>query len=117
MALKSPDSVNVRQSPGRGFGVFAQRLIGRGEVIERSPYISVPEREVDSVLANYVYEHGSRAAIGLGFLSLYNHSRRPNAQCYNAGRRVMEIIALRRIGLDEEVTINYGKQYKAQHWY
>jgi SET domain-containing protein len=98
----------------KGRGVFAKKGLRRGEIIEISPYIEVPPRDdrrlSDSIIESYWYEvRGKWSAIGLGYTSLYNHSKEPNADfSINAKRRTITIKATKTITRDEEITINYG---------
>lgn len=77
-------SISVKDSPGKGRGVFAQRNFKKGEVIETCPVIVLPAKEIDSLeltqLYNYYFAWGPDSkdgAIALGYGSLYNHSYNP----------------------------------------
>ncbi len=64
----------VRTVEGKGRGVFAQRLIRQGEVLEQSPVIVISAKEWESVertiLFNYCYGWGEDMALALGMGSL-----------------------------------------------
>jgi len=111
MPLRQSDAIEVKRIKGKGRGVFARRLIRKGEVIERVPVIVLPAEEVvgGTTLANYAFKWGrSQAALALGYGSLYNHSYRPNARYDDVGRQAKAFTALRDIAAGEEVTVNYN---------
>ena len=104
--------------PGKGRGVIAKAPIAAGELIERSPVLPIGSVESESAgLNDYSFawgedvegfEPGKECAVGLGYLSLYNHSDRSNVSLtrhYEANE--MSIRALRDIAEGEELTINY----------
>jgi hypothetical protein len=109
-------SVTVGIAPGCGRGIFARRKIAQGETIERAPVIVIPKKQwpdlENSVLSEYAFDWGEndeQAAIALGYVSIYNHSYTPNAQLEQLPNELMmEIVALRDIEPDEEITINYN---------
>jgi SET domain-containing protein len=105
--------VCVKEAKGKGRGVFARKLIRKGEMIERTPVFLVPFREIaagrkNPNLAHYFYLwNRTHCAITLGYGSIYNHSYEPNAQ-YRHGKMAMTYYALRDIAAGEEITINYN---------
>lgn len=109
-------SISVKNSPGKGRGVFAQRNFKKGEIIEICPVIVLPAEEIDSLeltqLYNYYFAWGldsKDAAIALGYGSLYNHSYIPNARYYkDLDNRLLKYVCIRDIQEDEEITINYN---------
>jgi SET domain-containing protein len=105
--------VCVRQVKGKGRGVFARTAISKGAIIEHSPVLIVPNKEMVGGLANpilqkyfYIWTRTS-VAVSLGYGSLYNHSYRPNAN-YEHARASLIYRALRDIKAGEEITINYN---------
>jgi len=108
--------ISVKESPGKGRGVFARKNFKKGEIIETCPVIVFPAEEVDAVeftqLYNYYFAWGTasnEAAIALGYGSLYNHSYSPNAKYQkDFENNVLKYICIRDIQEDEEITINYN---------
>ncbi len=105
--------------PKAGRGVFANKLIKKGKVIEKCPVLVLPRKDYPIVkktaLRNYYFMWGkTTSAICLGHGSFYNHSYEPNAT-YKKGikERVIEFISIKDIDKDEEITVNYhyGKPY------
>src|SRR5213078_3927008 len=82
----------------------------------RAPVIVIPENQwsdvENSILCEYAFdwgEHDEQAAIALGYVSIYNHSYSPNAQLEELlDELMMEVVAIRDIEPDEEITINYN---------
>ena len=111
--------VEVRTSPGRGRGVFVCEAIGPGDVIEAAPVIILPAGEcpaLDRTVIHDFYFHWDgdpdgegRGALGLGLVTLCNHSTRPCARVdRNYAQHTLDLVATRSIAPGEEVTIDYG---------
>ncbi|HVZ67073.1 MAG TPA: SET domain-containing protein-lysine N-methyltransferase [Patescibacteria group bacterium] len=97
-------------------GVFAANSIKKGELIEMCPIIELSEYDTmgitDNILITYSYYFGKKkekSLIALGFGSIYNHTRTPNATYkIKAEESVIEFIAIKDIKRDEEITVNYN---------
>lgn len=111
--------VEVRASPGRGRGVFACAAIAPGTVIEAAPVIVLPAADCPALDRTVIYEYYfhwdgdpdgvGRGALGLGILTLCNHSPRPCARIdRNYARLTLDLVAIASIRPGEEVTIDYG---------
>ncbi len=108
-------NVFVAESPGKGRGVFAARVIHKDEIIEECPCLTFQEGEeaehIDRTPLECYYFRWKDGvnAILLGYGSLYNHSYEPNAVYRrNYDTTAMEIVALRDIPAGDEITINYN---------
>jgi len=110
MSFSHTDLVKVKKIKGKGRGVFAQKNIEEGTIIEKVPLLVMPEEDIyDAFLADYVFEWGKdTVAIALGSGSLYNHSYDPNARYQDVGTKAKEYVAVRDIQKGEEITINYN---------
>jgi SET domain-containing protein len=111
MAFTHSEAIEVRRIKGKGRGVFARRLIRKGEVIERVPMLVLPagETEDTSVLSNYCFAWGRNTiALALGYGSIYNHSYRPNARYDDVGPQTKLFTALKDIHAGQEITVNYN---------
>ena len=106
------------QIPGKGRGVIATSAIAEGELIERSPVLPIGTVESESPgLNDYSFawgedvpgfEAGKECAVGLGYLSLYNHSPKSNVGLTrHYDENEMSVHALRNIAEGEELTIDY----------
>jgi uncharacterized protein len=115
------DGLRVGHSPGRGRGIFATRDFAQGELIERTPAIVLPGEQrplvASTSLRNYYFNWNSSKvlAFALGYGSIYNHSRAPNAGFQaRTEDNWLDFVALRPIGAGEEILINYGKSHEDQ---
>jgi hypothetical protein len=125
MAFTHSDSIAVKRIKGKGRGVFARRLITKGEVIEKVPMIVMSAKEYEeelsgSRLSNYCFAWGrNQVALALGYGSIYNHSYKPNARYEDVGPQTKVFLALRVIESGEEITVNYnGKpQSRSAVWF
>lgn len=120
MKLLPSSKIYIDESkiPNAERGVFALQTIKKYELIERCPIILISENQVSDLrkteLINYYFMWGNdknnhKAAICLGFGSIYNHSYNPNAtykKCVN--ELFVDFIAVNDIKKDQEITINYN---------
>lgn len=105
----------IRESAGRGRGVFAAKTFGSGDIIEICPVIVLPVGDVarinETCLYNYYFGWGRErksAGIALGYGSLYNHSYRPNAvYSKNEFDATISFTAIKTILPNEEIFIKY----------
>ncbi|MBI5421344.1 MAG: SET domain-containing protein-lysine N-methyltransferase [Parcubacteria group bacterium] len=101
----------------KGRGVFASEDITSGELIECCPVLVLPENETQiidtTILYNYYFgwgEHQNKAAIALGYGSIYNHSFTPNARYIKKIEQdKIEFVALQTIRRGEEILVNYNE--------
>jgi uncharacterized protein len=111
--------VEVRASPGRGRGVFARKAIAAEIVIEAAPVIILPAADCPALDRTVIYDYyfhwdgdpdgEGRGALGLGLVTLCNHSSRPCARVDRNYRQLsLDLIATAAIAPGEEVTIDYG---------
>lgn len=100
--------------PFAGRGVFAKVEIAKGEIIERCPIIEISQNDISftrSHLATYFFYFGKqkeRAALALGFGSIYNHSKKPNAKFkIKPADMIIEFVALKNVKIGAEITFDY----------
>ena len=99
-------------------------MIYRGELVERSPVLVIPDVDraaVDgTIVFTYVfmwehdtteedlYQHRGRSAIALGYTSLLNHAYTPNCEFVrHIDDLTIDLVALCDIEAGEELTIDY----------
>ena len=59
--------------------------------------------------AGSLQKRGARRCLGLGYISLYNHSYQANCRYEkNTGEQTISIYTVRAIAVGEELTINYN---------
>jgi len=108
--------IEIRPSPLHGYGVFATRLIRKGEVIEECPTLVLNQSCDD--LSNYVFhwgenkENDKQSALPLGYGCLYNHSAIPNAtwKC-NTDKQKITFIARQDILKGQEILVYYREKW------
>ncbi|KAJ6557398.1 cytidine deaminase-like protein, partial [Mycena vulgaris] len=110
----------IKNSQGKGRGVFAARAIASHTVVEISPVILLTKEEYEThgrftSLDEYTFKwkNGSRAvALGLG--SLFNHSNFPNVSYkIDSSTDSIHYTTTRNVEPDEEMCIYYG----SNHWF
>ena len=112
---KPNNAIYVAISSIHGRGVFAQKTIKIGDIIEECPIIKMKLQEMTvrkQMLLNYyafmIDEHNEYTGIALGYGSLYNHSDNCNATYYfDKEKELMIFEAIQSIGKNQEITINY----------
>lgn len=95
---------------GKGRGVYADKKISKGSIIEVCPVIIIPNDQIKKSLECYVYYWDKKScAIALGYGSLYNHSYDAAALYrYRVVAKELVIVARKDIYAEDEITINYN---------
>lgn len=121
--ILSSGKIFIKQSSiaGAGRGVYTNRDIKKGEIIEICPVIEIPDHDMttlrENILITYIFFSGKnkqRLLLALGFGSAYNHSYKSNAT-YNIkiSNKTIEFVAIKDIQKNTEITTNYnGKSSK-----
>ena len=115
--LHSPIKCKVKETPDKGFGVFATAPIVKDELIEECRLVMLPTPKcMPDILDDYKFSYpvgGKDSAIALGLASLYNHSYSPNVfwRDHPRYKEVFQFIALRNIHPGEELCTFYGNKY------
>jgi uncharacterized protein len=128
-ALKIKDSslgklncLFLAQTPKKGIGVFTNKKIKAGTLIEIAPVIVMPVTEkkhlLKTTLHQYIFTWGkqqNQIAMALGWVPLYNHSFTNNCH-YQMNSKTNEImvLALTDILPNQELCINYNGNSKEQ---
>jgi len=108
--------LTIASSPNRGRGVFTTESIKKGTLIEIAPVIVMNAADrinlEKTLLYDYIFEWGEdqkSAAVGLGYISIYNHAKQPN--CIYEMDFEFETITIKTIKdieVGEELFINYN---------
>jgi SET domain-containing protein len=97
-----------------GFGLFATRVIERGEFIAYYLGRKIPNKIADELETKYLFELNSRYTIDgstrRNLARYMNHSCRPNADADSRKDKIV-IAATRTIQPGDEITSNYGRSY------
>lgn len=90
------NKILVKKSARHGFGVFAEKSIKKGEIIEQCYFILTQGK--DNNLEDFYFYAKRKYAVLLGYGSIYNHSDDPNADySLNINKRIATIKANRNI--------------------
>lgn len=106
----------IAPSKERGRGVYATEAIEAQTIVEISPVLvlSMEDRKKaeETLLYNYIFEWGEGhelGALGMGYISIYNHSYQPNCSYQmDFENELMTITAIHDIAAGEELFINYN---------
>ena len=118
--LQGPIKCEVKESPGKGLGVFATELIKEGELIEECHLITVPFPEcLPSILEEYRFNYpqghptdDTVQVIALGYGSIYNHDSNSNAYWRDHPEyKAFQYIAKRDIHPGEEICPYYANTF------
>jgi SET domain-containing protein len=100
----------------KGRGVFTTKNIPANTIIEISPVIELTAKERKQIegtkLYHYIFEWGKtkrKAAMALGYVSMYNHSYEPNcAYEMDYEYQIMTIRTIRAVKKGEELSFSYN---------
>lgn len=106
----------VAPSGNKGRGVYSSKNIAAGTIIEISPVIVLSSKERKTIeqtkLYNYIFEWGisnRQGAIGLGYVSLYNHSYDANCDYdMDYDNLLMTIRTVKAVKKGTELCVNYN---------
>jgi SET domain-containing protein len=97
----------VKKSRIHGYGVFAQKKIKKGELVEECCALVFPGN--DDCLSEYAFAFGRKAMVLTGYGCLYNHSDDHNLNHeVDIKNRIVTFKARREIKKGEEIFITYG---------
>lgn len=118
-------SLYIAPSALGGRGVFTSEPIEAGSIIEISPVIVVPAKDLPLIHQTYLHDYyflweKGQCAIALGYGSLYNHAKISNAE-YEMDYEGLTIsfYCQQAIRAGEEITINYveGGNERTSLWF
>tara|TARA_B100001093_G_scaffold471183_1_gene493244 strand:+ start:470 stop:868 length:399 start_codon:yes stop_codon:yes gene_type:complete len=124
--LKVPNNLYVKWTEEKGYGVFSEQPIFKGQLIERCYCIKTgtPHTPGSADLMDYVFNYPKDCDINvdgqhvlpLGFGCIYNHSEDNNAMWFNTKDIPFhfDFVAQRDIEAHEEICTFYGKDYWPQ---
>ncbi|MFT3933724.1 MAG: SET domain-containing protein-lysine N-methyltransferase [Chitinophagaceae bacterium] len=109
----------IKEVKGKGRGVFCTAKIPAGEIIEVCPVIVVPADDAAAIqntrLTDYSFyfnREEETLSLVMGFGSVYNYARYPNAlYVLNPKQQIMIYTAYCDIPAHTEITINYSGEY------
>ena len=106
----------IADSLQKGRGVFTSASIPANTIIEIAPVLVLDAKDRTSVeqtiLYNYIFEwgpDGTEAAVGLGYVSIYNHAIQYNCKYeMDFDALTISIITIKEILEGAELFINYN---------
>jgi SET domain-containing protein len=118
MRIHPSTKIYMAPSSIHGWGVFAERIIFEGDIIEECPFFDVGMKngEVSPCVIDYRFNwpqgggmQWEKQVVAGGFGSFYNHSDTANAAWRsNIERNTFEFVATKLIQPDEEIFVWYG---------
>jgi SET domain-containing protein len=107
-----PTKIEIKESLGKGLGVFAKEKISKGEIIEICPLIKLDVPHNSDVLDDYRFyypkKNSKEYVVALGYGSIYNHNNQNNADWRDGKPMTFEFFATKDIELGEEICTSYG---------
>lgn len=118
MEILLPTKIKIINIQGKGRGVIATDDIKRDEIIEYCPIVFISEKETSffekekTILKFYwlLQPETKKSCVILGYGSLYNHSKNPNAEVDYDIKILKDYLffrALKKIKKGEEIVFNY----------
>lgn len=111
--ISPTEKIYIAKSRVPGRGVFAKEEIKKGEVIEVAPILILQFEDFIDTKWNLLFEYyfwmDDWVVLALGYGSLYNHSKNPNAKYeINKAEQTMTFTAIKDITKDQEILFNYS---------
>jgi len=106
----------IAPSEDKGRGVYTTKKIAAGTTIEISPVLELSAKDRKQIegtlLYHYIFEWGDnkkKAALGMGYISMYNHSYDANCEYeMDYDENIMTIKTVKDVKAGEELHINYN---------
>jgi len=115
LKLQGPLKCEIKESLGKGLGVFATDFIQKGELIEECYLITLPlPPEHQNILEDYRFNYPqgknpTEQVLPLGYGCIYNHSNDNNAFWQNHPKyKAFQFFAKNHIFSGEEICTFYG---------
>ena len=116
--LQGPLKCEVKESPGKGLGVFATEFIKEGELIEECHLVTLDipycfTNILEDYRFNWPQGHSpTEQVVVLGYGSIYNHSNENNARWQDhPEHKAFQYIAIKDIHPGEEICTYYGNVF------
>ena len=117
--------LSIKNTTERGLGVFTTNEIAANTLIEISPVIVLSKKDTALIhkthLHDYYFLWGNKqkqSAIALGYISIYNHSKKAN--CFhdcNFENNTISIFSKENIKANTELFINYNMDEEKDLWF
>jgi uncharacterized protein len=115
-------AVAVKNTRGRGRGVFALSDLAKNEVLEIAPVIVMEKKDRplldQTLLHDYIFEWGGskeQCCMALGYVPIYNHSYQSNCEYeMDFEKQTITIKTIRVVKAGEELFINYNGDWDSE---
>ena len=115
-------SLYIQPIGKKGRGVFTDKKITSGTVVEVSPVIVMGNADKQlldkTLLHDYIFEWGAtkdQCCMALGYIPIYNHSYLSNCEYFmDFSDETIFVKTVREIKKGEELTINYNGDWNDQ---
>lgn len=115
----------IHSEEERNRGVYCSQDIQSDDIIEVCPIIIIPTKDVPIIHQTAIHDYyfmwqDNKAAIALGFGSLYNHAHKPNAKTildYNTNEIIIQAISNIQAGDQIFISYNDGLQKESGLWF
>ncbi len=104
------DSLYVKQSNlNIGYGVFTSSFIPKNTVIEHSYGLILKPIDRKGIIANYDFYIDEKTSIlGLGYISIYNHSNNPNLEYdIDINKQTITLKTTKNVYPNQELFVSY----------
>jgi SET domain-containing protein len=99
-------------SDKKGWGVYASEEIKKGEIVEICYCFILHDDRREFVDYAFSVERSSTNLLPWGYGCIYNHSDIPNLHyVLDLHNKLIKFIAIKDIGIDEELCHHYGEGY------
>jgi len=119
--MKALPHLYIAETERKGRGVFTAIEIPSGSLIEICPLILIPISQMPLLDRTELYNYyfiwdQAHIALTLGYGSIYNHSKEPNARViYDFDTQEIQIEAISDIEGGAEITIHYLDEEDPDH--
>ena len=109
----------IDSSKDKGRGVFTNKKIDSGTIVEISPVIVMTNEERklldQTILHDYIFvwgENKDQCCMALGYIPVYNHSYNSNCEYFMEFEKgTMYVKTVKEIKSGEELTVNYNGNF------
>ena len=116
----------IAQTEHKGRGIFSSIDLEEGDLIEICPLLFLPQQQIKWINKTNLYDYyflwpeSESIVIALGYGSIYNHSKKANAEItMDLGDQQMYIYCCRPIQAGQEILIDYtgGTKPESELWF
>ena len=105
-------NIRVGKSEKAGRGVFANKDLKRGDIIEVCPLVEDKRKNIRGRLVDYLFDSKTKgnSLLPFGYCAIVNHSSKPNA-IWRIDNDKMIMLCLKDIKKGDEIFHSYGAGY------